>query len=107
MFDTLHNFYERLVLKSISDYSLFSDELEDEDFLEDVACVALNKLPAKYVRHDVDLMFYMTPHEHEQLDNTVNNAVKTAIEYVRAHRRADGIKNKARPKPLSPRRQKQ
>ena len=105
MFDTLHNFYERLVLKSIADYSLFSDELEDQDFLEDVACMALNKLPAKYVRHDVDLMFYMTAREHEQLENTVNNAVKTAIEYVRAHRRSDGVKGKMRSKPLSRRRQ--
>jgi hypothetical protein len=86
-FESLHNFYETLVLKAIKDYSLFADELRDNDFLEDVACVALNHLPPKYVRYDVDLMFYMTSSEKEQVESAVNNAVKNAIEFVRKHRR--------------------
>lgn len=32
----------------------------DSDYLSDVACVALNRLPARYIRHEVDMAFYMT-----------------------------------------------
>jgi hypothetical protein len=42
----------------------------------DVLCVALNNLPARYVRHDVDMMFYMT--ESERRDNT--QAIEMALD---------------------------
>ena len=85
-FTGIHNFYETLVLEAISDSALTNDELNDTDFLEDVACVALNNLPAKYVRHDVDLMFYMTTSEYQHITSSTVHAVKKAIDYVRRHR---------------------
>ena len=85
-FESIHNFYERLVLKAISEYTLTDDESSNQDFLEDVACVALNNLPAKYVRYDVDLMFYMSGSEYEKIESSVTKAVKKAIDYVREHR---------------------
>ena len=36
--------------------------------LADVACVALNRLPARYVRHDVDMVFYLTEQERKVIN---------------------------------------
>jgi len=85
-FENIHNFYEQLVRKTIDNFSLQIDEKNDIDFLEDIACCALNRLPAKYVRHEVDLMFYMTSVERESIDASIHSAVMYSIEYVRAHR---------------------
>jgi len=82
-FESIHNYYERLVIAEIS-RSVASEQ--DEEFLEDVACVALNQLPARYVRHDVDLLFYMTAAERARMEQEVENAVRMAAEYVTRHR---------------------
>ena len=82
-FSTINNYYERLVFRKI--IASVPSPL-DENFLEDVACVALNHLPAKYVRHEVDMAFYMTLEERTKIDTDISNAVQNAIEYVSQHR---------------------
>ena len=82
-FSNINNYYEQLVFKHILES--VSDPL-DENFLEDVACVALNHLPSKYVRHEVDMAFYMTGEERTKIDTTVAIAVKNAVDYVSKHR---------------------
>lgn len=85
-FDNIHNFYEKLVLDRLNDM-VQADFIEPEpNFLEDVACVALNQLPAKYVRHDIDMAYYLTPREREQMEYAVHKAVTAAIEYITRHR---------------------
>ncbi len=85
-FDTIHNYYEGLVLQRLNDMR-DADFIEtDSEFLEDVACVALNQLPARYVKHDVDMVYYMTATEREQMEYDVHKAVSAAIEYVTQHR---------------------
>lgn len=85
-FDNIHNFYEKLVLDRLNDM-VQADFIEPEaNFLEDVACVALNQLPAKYVRHDIDMAYYLTPREREQMEYDVHKAVTSAIEYITRHR---------------------
>ncbi len=96
-FETIHNFYEKLILKTIENVALYDHELSDDDFLEDVACCALNDLPAKYVRHDVDLMFYMTSNERDGIEDAAKNAVLKAIEYVRSHRRSPNTQASIKP----------
>jgi hypothetical protein len=81
-FGGIQNYYEQLVLKMLTDMGIDS---ENEDFLEDVACIALNQLPARYVRHNVDMIFYMTADEHKKMYADVEHAIKTAIEYVGKH----------------------
>ncbi len=88
-FDSIHNYYETLVVNRImetlvDDYSQF-----DEDFLQDVACVALNQLPARYVRHDVDMAFFLSSDERIEMTKSVNEAVKTAAQHVSEHRDND------------------
>ena len=86
-FDSVHNYYETLVFKEINN-SVKKQKLKvDDDFLEDVACVALNHLPARYVRHHVDLAFYLTADEHKLINESVKNAVAEAITFVDKHRR--------------------
>ncbi len=85
-FESIHNYYEQLVLDRISELS--SDTLADEseDFLCDVACVALNQLPSRYVRHNVDMVFYMPIQERERIQQEIYTTVAKAIDYVKQHR---------------------
>ncbi len=82
-FSSINNYYEQLVFKHILETVA---EPIDENFLEDVACVALNHLPAKYVRHEVDMAFYMSRDERDKITAMVAIAVKNAIDYVSQHR---------------------
>ena len=52
------------------------------DMLADVACVALNRLPARYVRHDVDMMFYLTEHERHAIEQSMEEALTYAFNFV-------------------------
>ncbi len=80
--DNIHNHYEKLVFDEVlAQQSKTGRELE-EGMLEDVVCVALNNLPARYVRHSVDIAFYLTMPEREQMDKLVRNAVKDAFALV-------------------------
>lgn len=85
-FESLHNYYERLV----SDHLLTTlGQLAqtDPDYLEDIACVALNQLPARYIRHDVDFVYYLPADERIKIDNDVRKAVDMAIEFVSKRRK--------------------
>lgn len=78
--DSVHNYYELQVFDEIAR----RDERarEDADFLADVACVALNHLPPRYIRHDVDMSFFLSPQEQEEMQKKVRKAVKDALRYV-------------------------
>lgn len=77
----IHNYYERLVTESI----IKTDEraIADADFLADVSCVALNHLPPRYIRHDVDMSFFMSPVEREETEDKVQTAVDYALGFVK------------------------
>ena len=85
-FESIHNYYERLVLEKLVELTRDNLRGEDDDYLSDIACVALNQLPARYVRHNVDMVFYMTPAERQKMDKEVDKVVKKAIDYVSKHR---------------------
>ena len=82
-FLSLHNYYARLVVDQLTDlaptYPLLS-----EDQHPDVACVALNRLPPRYIRHQVDLAFHMTEKERQDSEQLIRDAVKYAFEFVQA-----------------------
>lgn len=54
--DSVHNYYESLVIAQLLRASDRANE--DAEFMADVTCVALNRLPPRYVRHDVDMTFF-------------------------------------------------
>ena len=78
--DTIHNYYEGLVLEELQ--TALIDKPVDNEYIADVSCVALNSLPARYIRHDVDMMFYMSSDERTETQTKVTQAVKDAIAYV-------------------------
>ena len=82
----VHNYYERLVNEAILRQAPRAGT--DYDFLADVSCVALNHLPPRYIRHDVDMTFYLSPIELEEINKKVNKAVKYAIEFVTTREKA-------------------
>jgi hypothetical protein len=77
---SVHNYYERLVTDAI--LTKEPRAKKDYDFLADVSCVALNHLPPRYIRHDVDMTFYLSPVELEEIYRKVDEAVNHAIEFV-------------------------
>ena len=78
--DTVHNYYERLVLDEIARTS--ERAIADRDFFADVACVALNRLPPRYIRYDVDMTFFLSPVELQEIHDKVAVAVSSALDYV-------------------------
>lgn len=89
--DFIHNYYERLVLQEIFAQSTRVQD-GDRDFLADVACVALNRMPPRYIRHDVDMTFFMSPQDIQEISNKVMHAVTDAINYVESRERGEDVK---------------
>jgi hypothetical protein len=54
------------------------------ELLADVACVALNRLPPRYIRHAVDFAFYLTESERAESERHVFEAVEYAFGFVQA-----------------------
>jgi hypothetical protein len=75
------NYYEALVVELLSEYA--SDEL-DSDTVNDIACIALNNLPAKYIRHDVDMAFFNTREETDQMRARARQAIASAEQQLRS-----------------------
>jgi hypothetical protein len=80
-FEQVHNYYERLVFEDVARLSETYPDFT-ADMLGDVACVALNRLPARYVRHDVDMMFYLTEHERHAIEQAMAEALAFAFAFV-------------------------
>ena len=53
--DDIHNYYEHLVLERITQLGL--DQTKSTDYLADLCCLALNQVPPRYIRYEVDMAF--------------------------------------------------
>ena len=83
--DTIHNCHEKAVLSELFQQLEQNSHLRGNDaVLADVACVALNRLPARYIRHDVDLAFFQTERERSESERVVQEAVEFAYGFVQA-----------------------
>ena len=80
-FEQVHNYYERLIFEEVARRSEQHQDFTP-DMLGDVACVALNRLPARYVRHDVDLMFYLTEQERHAIELSLEEVLQFAFGFV-------------------------
>jgi hypothetical protein len=81
-FDSIQNYYERLVFEEVLRVAGESAKAVDARLLPDIACVALNHLPPCYIRHEVDFAFYLTDEERENQGRGVREAVAQAFAYV-------------------------
>ena len=82
-FHTLKNYYEHLVIDAVIQAAP-TYPLLTEDQHPDVACVALNRLPPRYIRHQVDLAFHMTEKERQESEQLIQDTVVYAFEFVQA-----------------------
>ncbi|MCP5285528.1 MAG: late competence development ComFB family protein [Burkholderiaceae bacterium] len=84
-FTSIRNHNEQAVFAAVQDATGRYPGLADrEDLLADVACVALNRLQPRYIRHKVDLAFYQTERERADHDKAVADAVEYAFGFVQA-----------------------
>jgi hypothetical protein len=81
-FEQVHNYYERLIFEEVARRSEEHQGFTS-DMLADVACVALNRLPARYVRHDVDMLFYLTEQERQVIAVSMDEVLKFAFVFVK------------------------
>lgn len=84
--DSIQNWYETAVLGKIAQLSKDEKNLDiDSGNWNDVACLALNHLPPRYVCHTVDMSFYMSPQDQSETDRNIENSIQNALAYVRQH----------------------
>lgn len=81
-FETIRNYYEHLVMQRIMGTLGEQFPTLDPEYLADVACVALNHLPPRYMRHEVDMAFYVSPQERDEITVKVNDAVDFAVRFI-------------------------
>ena len=83
-FDQVHNYYERLVFEEVARRAQAPEYMGfTADMLADVACLSLNRLPARYVRHDVDMMFYLTEPERQAMQHALEEVMQFSFALVR------------------------
>ncbi len=73
----IHNYYEDLVENYIVALELTATR--SEDYLADLYCLALNQLPVHYIRHGVDMYFYLSDEKRQDMEEKVIKAVTSAI----------------------------
>ncbi|KUJ74600.1 competence protein ComFB [Thiomicrospira sp. XS5] len=88
--ETVHNYYERPVFNYIHENYLDSGLTDNQ--LADMACIALNRIAPRYIRHDIDMSFYMSGEEHLEIQARIEKAVRKAFKKVK---KLDGIDDKA------------
>jgi hypothetical protein len=80
--ESVHNYYERKVIEEINKNYNKTNLINTQ--LADLACIALNKIPPRYIRHDIDMSFYMTTEEYHATESRVATAVKEAYEKLKS-----------------------
>ena len=78
--DDVHNYYEKIMLDLLIERDL-CDKYDDE-VMADFCCTVLNQLPARYIRYDVDMAFYLPQHERIQMEQRANTAIDVAISQI-------------------------
>lgn len=78
--DNLYNYNERLVADYINRNELVDSK--DPEYLADLCCLALNELPARYIRHEVDMAFYLPASERLSMEMKVDAAMQKAMDFL-------------------------
>ena len=81
-YSSVYNFYEHLVFDCISTELESRYAQNDEEFFLDVACYALTRLPSRYIRHEIDMAYYLAPGERTEMTERVKEVVVNAAEFI-------------------------
>ena len=84
-FTSIRNHNERAVYEAVIGMTArFPGIAGNDELIADVACVALNRLQPRYIRHEVDFTFYLTDKERADTERHVADAVEFAFGFVQA-----------------------
>jgi len=81
-FTSVHNYYEHLVIDYLKTEVIPKYSDKPSDFFLDVACYALTKLPSRYMRHEIDMAFYLEPKERSLMVAEVRESVEEAVIFI-------------------------
>ena len=82
---SIHNNHEKAVFANVAEMAdHFPHVKANPDMLADIACVALNRLPPRYIRHDVDFAFFQTERERTESERAIAECVEFAFGFVQA-----------------------
>ena len=82
---SIHNHHEKAVFDAVRAMAENFPHVRDSpDMMADIACVALNRLAPRYIRHDVDFAFFQTDRERTDSERTIAEAVEFAFGFVQA-----------------------
>ncbi len=79
---SIHNYYEHLVIDYMQIEILPKMPDRNSDYFLDIACFALTKLPARYMRHEIDMAFYLDSEERTRMTEQVKKEVDKAVKYI-------------------------
>ena len=84
-YTSVRNSNERAVFEAVAAGAAgYPGLTHDPELLADVACVALNRLQPRYIRHEVDFTFYLSDKERSDTERHVADAVEFAFGFVQA-----------------------
>lgn len=81
-FASLYNYYEHLVFEYISEQIVEKYPERDEEYFLDVACYSLTRLPSRYIRHEIDMIYYLAPGERTEINERVKSTVEEAAKFI-------------------------
>jgi len=77
--NNIHNYYEHLVLDYIN--TRLKKKYTD-NFLADLICLTLNRLPTRYIRHEVDMAFYLPQSERMEMEFLVAESLNASLTFL-------------------------
>jgi hypothetical protein len=84
-FTSVRNHNERAVYDTVlREAPRYPGLAHNPELLADVACVALNRLPPRYIRHEVDFAFYLSERERTESERQLVESVEYAFGFVQA-----------------------
>lgn len=84
-FASVRNHNERAVHEAVLSHAeRYPGLAKNRELLADVACVALNRMAPRYIRHEVDFVFYLSERERADSERQLTEAVDYAFGFVQA-----------------------
>ena len=84
-FSSIRNHHEQAVYALVQHGAANHPMLaQDPELLADVACVALNRLSPRYIRHAADQAFYLRGQDKRSREQAQQEAVEFAFGFVQA-----------------------
>ena len=53
-----------------------------ENVISDLICLTLNRLPTRYIRHEVDMAFYLPQSERMDMEFQVAEAINASLDFL-------------------------